>query len=295
MESKVHAIDRVASRLAAAGCVAAEEEAHELVDAAPDDAALESLVARREQGEPLAWITGSTEFCGRRVRVDPGVYVPRRQTEELALRAVAMAEASGPGSLVADLCTGSGAIALALMAASQARVVAVDIDQRAVRCAQRNGVTVVRGDLGCPLVAGRFDVVTAVAPYVPTAALEFLPRDVQRFEPREALDGGHDGLTLVRELVVSAALLLRPGGWLLTEVGGSQDQLLAQDLDDLGFGAAVTWRDEEGDLRGLAAQRRDAADASRRSTVHGDRARHVARSAERCDDGQLINDAAEGG
>lgn len=245
----------VAARLAAAGCVAAEEEAKELMAVASDDAALETLIVRREDGEPLAWITGATEFCGKSVRIDAGVYVPRRQTEELARRAAALLVERDRGAWAVDLCTGSGAIALTLMSlAPEARVVAVDSDQRAVRCAHRNGVSAVVGDLGQPLVRGAFDVVTAVAPYVPTADLRFLPRDVQRFEPLHTLDGGSDGLDLVRRIVASAAELLQPGGWLLTELGGEQDRVVAPILGASGFGPQVTWRDEEGDLRGVAAQ-----------------------------------------
>ncbi len=246
--------ERVASRLRAAGCVAAEEEAIELIAAAPDDVALEALLARREQGEPLAWITGATEFCGQRVRVDAGVYVPRRQTEVLASRAATLLATRARPALAADLCTGSGAVAMVLMAVPEARVVAVDSDLRAVRCAERNGVHVVMGDLGQSLARGTFDLVTAVAPYVPTAELQFLPRDVQRYEPRRSLDGGTDGAELLRRLVASAAELLVPGGWLLTELGGEQDELLAGVFDALGFSSVVTWRDEEEDLRGVAAQ-----------------------------------------
>jgi release factor glutamine methyltransferase len=250
-------VGTVTARLAAAGCVAAAEEAIELVAVAPDVATLEAMVARREQGEPLAWITGVTEFCGHQVRIDTGVYIPRRQTEELVHRAVAILASKERSTWVADLCTGSGAIAVALKASVPgARVVAVDSDLRAVRCAHRNGVSVALGDLGQPLMRGTFEVVTAVAPYVPTADIRFLPRDVQRFEPRHALDGGSDGLDLVRRIVASSAELLRPGGWLLTELGGEQHLVLAPILDAFGFGSIVVWRDEEDDLRGVAARRR---------------------------------------
>jgi release factor glutamine methyltransferase len=242
-------------RLAAAGCVAAEEEAEELISAAPDDTTLESLVARREQGEPLAWITGRTEFCGFDVLVDAGVYVPRRQTEELARRAATLLAGSGCGARVVDLCTGSGAVAMVLAAmVPGARVVAVDSDLRAARCATRNGVAAVLGDLEGSFIPGTFDLVTAVAPYVPTADLRFLPRDVQRFEPRSALDGGIDGLDLVRRVIASAAELLLPGGSLMTELGGHQDQLVIPVLDANGFDPVDIWRDDEGDLRGVVAR-----------------------------------------
>ena len=239
----------------AAGCVAADEEAQELIAAALDVATLESFISRRTQGEPLAWIIGRTRFCGHSVLVEPGVYVPRMQTEELARQAAALLVVRGDKGRAVDLCTGSGAVAIHLIAAVPvAVVVAVDSDVRAAFCARRNGVRVITGNLGDPLSHRVFDVVTAVAPYVPTPDLPFLPADVQRYEPRGALDGGSDGLDLLRRVVASAAGLLRLGGWLLIEVGGDQDRKLAPTLDAHGFGPAATWRDIDGDLRGLAAQ-----------------------------------------
>jgi release factor glutamine methyltransferase len=242
----------VVDRLHAAGCVAAEEEAVELVNAAPDREVLEQWIQRREQGEPFAWITGTQWFCDRQLRVHPGVYVPRVQSEELARRAASLLPAGGKA---ADLCTGAGAIAAHLMAAvPSAFVVGVDIDERAARCARDNGVAAIRGDLDRPLRPNEFDVVTAVAPYVPTGELRTLPADVQRYEPRRALDGGRDGLDLVRRVVESALQLLRPGGWLLLEVGGEQDIELGLHFSAMGFGDVSTWTDEDDDLRGMAAR-----------------------------------------
>jgi release factor glutamine methyltransferase len=244
----------VIDRLRAAGCVAAEEEADQLVEAAPDGSALQVWLERREKGEPLAWITGTTRFCGHTVKVDPGVYVPRGQSEQLARRAAALLP--GIGGRVADLCTGSGAIAVHLSAeVPGATVVGVDNDRRAVACARRNGVAACIGDLHCPLRPAAFDVVTAVAPYVPTEDLRFLPADVQRYEPRSALDGGPDGLAVLRRIVDAAAHLLRAGGWLLTELGGDEDESLLPILAATGFDSVGTWFDEDGDLRGLAARR----------------------------------------
>lgn len=242
----------VVAALVAAGCVAADDEARELLAAAPDAATLERWVARRTAGEPLAWITGTMRFAGRVLAVDPGVYVPRPQTEALARRAAALLP---PGGRAADLCTGSGAVAAHLAATvAGARVVGVDVDPAAARCARRNRVAAVVGDLGGPLRPGAFDVVTAVAPYVPSAALAYLPADVVRYEPGRALDGGADGLDVVRAVAEGAAGLLRPGGWLLVEVGGGQDAGLRPWLDRLGYGPPVTWADDDGDLRGLAAR-----------------------------------------
>jgi release factor glutamine methyltransferase len=244
----------VTERLEAAGCVAAGEEAAELVAAAPDAATLEAWVRRRERGEPLAWITGTLWFGGRPLRVDPGVYVPRYQTEELAARAAARLPSGGRA---ADLCTGAGAVAAHLVAeVPGAALVGVELDRRAATCARRNHVPVVVGDLRRPpLRPGAFDLVTAVAPYVPTGALPFLPADVQRYEPRRALDGGDDGLELVRQVVAAAGWLLRPGGWLLVEVGGDQDTALAAAVAGAGFEPGEAWHDEDGDLRGVAARK----------------------------------------
>lgn len=232
-----------------AGCVAAEEEAEELLAAAPDPATLEAWVRRREVGEPLAWIIGSTTFCGRKVLVDSGVYEPRLQSEELARRAAALRASSGGRAL--DVCTGAGSVAVAIGA-----VAAVDVDARAVACARRNGVAAVQARVEqLPFAADSFDVVTAVAPYVPSLDVRLLPADVQRYEPRLALDGGADGLEVVRRIVQAATRLLRTGGWLLLELGGVQDRLLAPALAAGGFGETTVWRDEDGDLRGLATRR----------------------------------------
>jgi release factor glutamine methyltransferase len=240
--------------LIAAGCLAADEEADELLAAAPDLPTLESWVLRRENGEPIAWITGTIRFCGRPVHVDPGVYVPRIQTEELARRAAALLESS-PRRRAADLCTGAGAIASHLLAdVPRSFVVGVDIDEAAVLCARKNRLPIVRGDLGRPLAGRAFDVLTAVAPYVPTGELKFLPADVQTYEPRRALDGGPDGLDLLRRITESASELLVDGGSLLLEIGGSQDDGLRPDLERYGFGDLETWADEDDDLRGLVAR-----------------------------------------
>ena len=243
----------VIERLRRAGCVAAEEEAQELIALAGGDLELEEWVGRREQGEPLAWIVGSIEFGGRRVIVDPGVYVPRHQTEELACRAAVLLPAGGRA---VDLCTGSGAVAVHLAAeVTGAFVVGVDIDPVAARCARRNGVTVVVGEIDLPLGPSTYDVVTAVAPYVPTPDIAFLPRDVREFEPRLALDGGKDGLDVVRLVTRAAADLLRPGGWLLLELGGDQHLRLGATLDSELWDETTSWDDEDGDLRGLAVRR----------------------------------------
>ncbi len=230
----------LAERLARGGFVAAEEEADELIAAADGDAGrLEELVARRETGEPLAWITGTTTFCGLTLAVRPGVYVPRPQTELLAERAAALRPA-----VAIDVCTGCGAIAAVLRRAG-ARVVATDLSQAAVACAKDNGVDAVVGDL----LAGielRADVITAVVPYVPSGELGLLHRDTLAFEDELAYDGGPDGTALLQRVVDQARARLRPGGALLLELGGDQPGR----LDLTGYDVEVLV-DEDGDVRGV--------------------------------------------
>lgn len=241
--------------LAAAGCVAAGEEAAELVAAAPDDVALDALVARRTSGEPLAWITGTAAFCGIDVGVAPGVYVPRWQSEALARRA---AELLPDGGTAVDLCTGSGALALVLAERRpEATVLATEIDDRSVACARGNGVDVRQGHLYDPLptdVAAAVDVVVGVVPYVPAGALHLLPRDVLAFEPLAALDGGTDGLDTVRQAIGGSTRWLRPGGWLLLEVGGDQIASAQGLLAEAGYVEVSVLSDGDGDPRAVVGR-----------------------------------------
>ncbi len=210
------------------------------------------FVARRITGEPLAWVVGSVVFCGLRVKVHPGVYVPRWQTEALARRAAALLP---PDGTAVDLCTGAGAVACVLQAACpSATVVATDIDPVAVDCARDNGVDARVGDLDGSLptrLLGAVDVLVAVVPYVPTEALAFLPRDVVAFEPRLALDGGDGGLRLLSAVVARSRRWLRPGGWLLLELGGDQASAVAAQMEAAGFGDIAVLRDDDGDDRAI--------------------------------------------
>jgi release factor glutamine methyltransferase len=248
-------VEALAALLADAGFVAADEEAQELLArAAGDVALLDTLVARRLRGEPLAWITGSVSFCGLQVRVDPGVYVPRWQSELLARRAVARLPESGAAI---DLCTGAGAIAKTLMTYRRgARVVACDVDERAVACARANGVEVYRGDLFAALpraLEGGVDVVVGVVPYVPTPDLGLLQRDTFTFESTLSYDGGPDGTEILRRVLADAPRFLRGGGALLLELGGEQPDALGPDLAHLGYTDVTVLVDEDGDVRGIEA------------------------------------------
>lgn len=239
--------------LAGAGIVSADDEAAVLLASANGDRErLESLVRRRMTGEPLAWITGTACFCGLRIAVRPGVYVPRAQTQQLARRAAARLPPRGLG---VDLCTGSGAVARVIAVARPgAQVVASDIDPAAVACAVANGVEAYEGDLFEPLPAeleGRVDVVVAVVPYVPTARLASLQRDTFTFESPRAYDGGPDGTRVLRRAVAGSVRFLRAGGALLLELGGDQADLLRDDLARLGFADVRELVDEDGDVRGV--------------------------------------------
>ncbi|MEV8311313.1 putative protein N(5)-glutamine methyltransferase [Streptomyces flavidovirens] len=218
----------IVTRLRAAGCVFAEDEAELLLSAAQDPAQLSAMVDRRIAGLPLEHVLGWAEFRGRRIAVDPGVFVPRRRTEFLVEQAVALAPSR---AVVVDLCCGSGALGAAL-AASLERVElhAADVDSAAVRCARRNviavGGQVYEGDLYAPLPAatlrGRVDVLLANVPYVPTGEIELLPPEARIHEARVALDGGADGLDVLRRVTAQAARWLAPGGHLLFETSERQ-------------------------------------------------------------------------
>ena len=222
----------VVTALRAAGCVFAEDEARLLTEAARSPVELAELVARRVAGEPLEVVVGWAEFCGLRIAIDPGVFVPRRRTEFLAQHAIALA---GPDAVAVDLCCGSGAVAAALAATVRpAELHAADLDPAAVRCARRNlaGVAAVhRGDLFAALpddLRGRVDVLVANAPYVPSDAIGTMPPEARDHEPLVALDGGADGLDVLRRVVAGAPGWLAPGGHVLVESGRRQAAALAE-------------------------------------------------------------------
>lgn len=248
---------RAVQALADGGCVDPRAEADALLDASGEGVGpIEELIARRLRGEPLAWITGFVRFCGIRVIVDPGVFVPRPHTQVLAHRAVTLLPAIG---IAVDLCTGSGAVAVVLRSAHpRAAVVATDVDPVAIACAKRNGVRALEGDLDEPLspsLRGRVDVMTAVVPYVPTEKLHLLPRDVLANEPRRALDGGRRGTTLLVRAIDVAAGWLAPGGSVLLELGGDQAGEVSTTLTEVGLADIRVYRDGDGQDRAIEARR----------------------------------------
>jgi release factor glutamine methyltransferase len=217
----------VVRTLRAAGCVFAEDEARLLLAAAGAPGELAAMVERRVAGLPLEHVVGWAEFCGLRITLDPGVFVPRRRTEFLVAQAIAL---GGPGPVVLDLCCGSGAVGAALAAARpDTELHAADLDPAAVRCARRNvaaaGGRVHEGDLFDPLPAdlhGRVDVLAANVPYVPSGSVGLLPSEARDHEALIALDGGPDGLDVLRRVAAEAARWLAPGGSLLSETSERQ-------------------------------------------------------------------------
>ncbi len=239
----------VVARLRAAGCVFAEGEARLLLSAARTPAELAAMVDRRAAGLPLEHVLGWAELCGLRIAVDPGVFVPRHRTELLARQAAALAR---PGAVVVDLCCGSGAVGATLVAAlDDIELHAVDLEPAAVRCARRNlaaaGAQVYEGDLYEPLPAalrGRVDVLVANAPYVPTETIRLLPPEARLHEPRTALDGGADGLDVLRRVIAAAPAWLARGGSLLVETSERQASQTVETVARSGLIPRVVGSDE---------------------------------------------------
>lgn len=240
--------DPLVTRLRAAGCVFAEDEAALLRAEAPDAEALEAWTARRVAGEPLEQVVGWALFAGRRLVVAPGVFVPRTRTLALVRQATPLL---APGDVLVDLCCGTGAIGVALAdAVPGIEVHAVDIDPAAVACAAHNlgpAGTAYAGDLDAPLpsrLRGRVAVVVANAPYVPTDAIATMPPEARDHERRAALDGGPDGTDLQRRAAQAAARWLAPGGWFLVETSRRQASATATLVEQAGLTAHVHHDDE---------------------------------------------------
>jgi release factor glutamine methyltransferase len=246
------------ARLRAAGCVFAEEEAALLLAEAPVPDDLEALTVRREAGEPLEHLLGWAEFRGRRVAVAPGVFVPRRRSALLVERAVAHAH---PGDVVVDLCCGSGALGAAVAAeVGDVELHAADLDPVAVACARRTvppGARVHQGDLADALPAelrGRIDVLLASPPYVPTDGVATMPPEARDHEPRTALDGGPDGLAVLRRIAALAPAWLAPGGAALLECAAHQAGATREAIAGTGLTAVVV-HDDEADATVVVGER----------------------------------------
>jgi release factor glutamine methyltransferase len=244
----------VVARLRAAGCVFAEDEARLIIGTAPAPADVAVMVDRRVAGLPLEHVLGWAEFCGLRIVVGPGVFVPRRRSEFLVSHAVATMTSRDTGltataaqPVILDLCCGSGAVGLAAATAlGAAELHAADIDPAATGYARRNleaaGGHVHQGDLYDPLPAdlrGRIDLLVVNAPYVPTGEIGLMPPEARLHEPLVALDGGPDGVGIHRRVAAQAAGWLAPGGSLLIETSDRQAALTAAAMAEAGMSARI--------------------------------------------------------
>jgi release factor glutamine methyltransferase len=224
-----------------------------------------ALIRRRLAGEPVAYLVGTKEFRSLELKVDRRVLVPRPETETVVEVALALLEAvAAPG--IVDVGTGSGAIALALKRARpDAAVLAVDASPEAAEVARANAerlelaVEVVVGDLLEPVRArAPFALVASNPPYIPSGEIAALPPEV-RAEPHAALDGGPDGLAVIRRLIVAAEPLLArhlPGGALVLEVGAGQAPSVSALLAAAGYREPQVTRDLAGIERVVSARRR---------------------------------------
>ncbi len=247
----LHSFEALVAALAECGCVAPEAEATLLRAVTTDPRDLADLVTRRARGVAVEVLVGYADFCGLRVVVRPGVFVPRPRTELLARVATTHA-AAVDRPVVADVCCGTGAIASVV--ASRVRgalVIASDLEPTAVACARENaaayGFDVVAGGLcdGLPgELRGNITVLVANVPHVPSDELAMMPRDRRAHEPRIAHDGGPDGLDVLRRLADQARSWLAPSGVLLVELAERQVAGAVAALAERGY-AVTTERDED--------------------------------------------------
>lgn len=222
----------------------AEDEAKLILTQARSQTELDAMIKKRVAGEPLEYVIGWAEFCGLRIAVGPGAFVPRRRTEFLAKKAIALIHA---GSIVVDLGCGAGALTATVAAKhTDIKLYASDIDPAELVWARKNlagsRAEVLEGDLFDPLpvaIRGKVDVLIANMPYVPTAAIPSLPTEAHKYESKVALDGGHDGLDLHRRVAAEAPKWLASGGHLLIETSENQAPVAKAVFEKYGLRAQV--------------------------------------------------------
>ena len=221
---------------------------------------VEELAHRRLEGEPAAYLLGEWSFCGLDLDVNPTVLIPRADTEVVAEQAVRRTREAGSQARVLDLCCGTGCIGLAVATyAPDCRVVLADWSSDAVRlCRQNIRRTGRQNNAICfqadareipPKPFGQFDVIVSNPPYIPTADIETLDESVRCYEPHLALDGGEDGLNFYRVITEKWKESLRPGGWLIYEVGIGQAADVELMLAKAGFRSVSSYPDTVGILR----------------------------------------------
>lgn len=221
-------------------------------------------LARRQAREPLQYILGFEEFHGLTLRTGPGALIPRPETELLVEWAVELGRGAGSGRRAVDVGTGGGAVACALARAlPHFQVLALERSSGALALAAANvralglgdRVRLIQGDLLTPLARLAVDLVVSNPPYIPSGVLGQLPPEVRDWEPREALDGGPDGMAVHRRLAAEAPRVLGSGGWLLLELGEGQAAGARDLLAAGGFERIEVRRDLAGTERMIAGRR----------------------------------------
>ncbi|WP_193078303.1 N5-glutamine methyltransferase family protein [Brevibacterium aurantiacum] len=251
----------ITAHLREAGCVFAEDEARILLEAAQEAASsdfgdrhsvLGRLLARRVAGEPLEQIVGWVDFAGQRIAVAPGVFVPRQRTTLLAQQSLLAVQTAGESARFLEAFCGVGAVATTVSRAFHGTEIHLgDHDESALGAARANvGAQATPHLLDCLVglpqsLSGRFDVISAVPPYVPDSAAQYLPHEAAEYEPATALFGGADGLDLVRRLITESHDWLAPGGVLLIELGSQQQQPATDFAEALGFIGTRTLGEDE--------------------------------------------------
>lgn len=230
---------------------------------------LHELIEQRLNGTPLAHLTGRQDFMGQILLASPAALVPRRETEQLGFSAVRRLQATATDQpLIIDVCTGAGNIALGIAChLPKARVMGADLSPDAVRLAQQNAAFLGRDDVEfrCgdllapfdqPVLHGMVDMITCNPPYISSARVDGMPLEISQYEPRLAFDGGPFGVKIIRQLIATAPQLLKPGGWLLMEIGLGQGSGVARSLAaDLHYDEVHTHNDAAGQIRVIEARR----------------------------------------
>lgn len=240
---------------------------------------IDALLKRRTGREPLQYILGYTEFYGLKIKVGPGVLIPRPETEllaEEAIKTVTSHKSQGTGEnkdasfilhpsslMILDLCTGSGCIAIALAKEfPDARVYGTDMSADALLYAKENAelnnirnITFLKGDLFKPVKYMRFDMIVSNPPYIRTYDIKSLQPEISEWEPVAALDGGEDGLDYYRKIISGAGDYLKENGILLLEIGIGQAGSIREMAEDEGFAGIHVLKDYAGIERIVKAQK----------------------------------------
>ena len=217
---------------------------------------LENWTRRRISGEPFQYIVGSVEFYNIELAIGPGVLIPRPETELLVEHALKLLSGQPSGTAVLDLCTGSGAIPLAMAhERPDLDYTGIDLSPEALRWAEENRANLrpphcrfLQGDLFAPMGKSHslYRLITANPPYISPEEYRQLPKEIKDFEPRMALEASDDGLALAKRIAEEARQFLVPDGWLLMEIGDTQGSRMREHLQILGYHSVEILRDLTG-------------------------------------------------